>query len=185
MKTLCALLLATSLALVSCGEDAPESVQDVESTIAENLSENEELADDAAAIGESLRSEIEDLDTTELSTLFSSLDLVQLDDLTGDDPFTLFAPDDSAFASLDADELTSLLADPDQLRDTLRNHVVTDRLLAADLPSEGTLTSVGGLELEFDMSGDRPTVNGIEIVRTDLSTENGVVHVIDGVLRAD
>lgn len=187
MKTLCALCLSTGLIAASCGSDAAGPAADVESTIAESLDEatSEDLTDEAAAAGESLRAELEDVDTSELSTLMSSLDLVLLEELVGEEPFTLFAPSDSAFASLEADELTSLLANPDQLRDTLQNHVVTDRLLAADLPTDGTLTSAGGLELKFGRSGDTPTVNGLEIVRTDLATEHGVVHVIDGVLRAD
>ena len=114
MKTLCALCLSTGLIAASCGSDTPGTVADVESTIAENLDEStsEDLTDEAAAAAGSLRSELENVDTSELSTLMSSLDLVLLEELVGEEPFTLFAPSDGAFASLEADDLTSLLANP-------------------------------------------------------------------------
>ncbi len=55
--------------------------------------------------------------------------------------------------------------------------------MASDLTDGATVTSNGGLELTFDLSGDQPTVNGIPIVRTDVSVDDrGVVHVIDGLL---
>lgn len=105
--------------------------------------------------------------------------------LTGDGPFTVFAPDDEAFAALPAGVRDAVdEAEPDTIAELLRSHVVATDLPGADLVA-GELTSLSGRTLDVDIdAGDEPptvTVGGAEVVRPDLRTDNGVVHVLNAV----
>jgi transforming growth factor-beta-induced protein len=122
--------------------------------------------------------------TPDLSTLVTALQAAELvSTLDGDGPFTVFAPVNSAFAALDQDQVARLLASGNQalLQKVLTYHVVPGRILAADLEDGQTVTTVEGSTLTFDLDGS-PSVNGVEIVRTDIAASNGVVHLISGVL---
>ena len=185
--------LAALATLAACGDtndvenDLGATVDDAEAT-AESLVDEadeagvneDEVTGAAEGTADDLRAAIGDDD---LATLFQALDAAGFDDIAEAERFTFFAPNDGAFAALDADVLAGLLADPDALRGVLRDHLLDEIVLAADLPADGTVTTTGGLELTFDLSGDQPTVNGVPIVRTDVTVDDrGVVHVIDGVL---
>jgi transforming growth factor-beta-induced protein len=104
--------------------------------------------------------------------------------LQGDGPFTVFAPINEAFAALGTDKIDVLLAPENQalLQKILTYHVIADDVRAADLVDGGTATTVEGTDLTFDLSGATPMVNGANIIATDIETENGVIHLIDGVL---
>ena len=180
---------AVSLGLLAGCGDSDDALDDAEATA-------ESVVDDGAASEEELTEEATDLvegtsvddlraaiDDDDIATLFEVLDVAGFDDIAEAESFTFFAPDDGAFAAIDADLLAELLADPDALREVLRDHLLDQTVLAADLPADGTVTTTGGLELSFDLSGDEATVNGIPIVRTDVTVDDrGVVHVIDGLL---
>ena len=174
-----ALTIGLTLAVAACGSDAASLGDDAEGA-ASDVSEAVESSDVESAMqaGSDLQ---EQLGETDLSTLYSAMDLVGFDRLDTDEPFTFFAPNDSGFAALDADQLAALMADPASLGSILEDHLVTDTLMSGDLV-DGTIMSEGGLDLVIDTSGPVPTVNGIEIVKTDLTVNNGVVHVIDGAL---
>ncbi|WP_462248697.1 fasciclin domain-containing protein [Ekhidna sp.] len=117
------------------------------------------------------------------------------DDLASANAITVFAPNDAAFAAaLDAygvttlDQLVAELGGIDNLETVLGFHVVGAVAFASDL-AEGdqTLTTLAGLDLTVNKSGNNVTVtdaNGAisSVVTADVSIENGVVHVIDGVL---
>ncbi len=119
----------------------------------------------------------------ELSTFLSALEVAGFDEVVSAEFFTFLAPSDAAFAAVDADLLAELLADPEQLRGVLRNHVFDLQLGASSLPRSGSFVSLGGLELAFDLSNPEPMVNGATITQTDIVVgERGVIHVIDGVL---
>jgi uncharacterized surface protein with fasciclin (FAS1) repeats len=107
-----------------------------------------------------------------------------VDTLSGEGPFTVFAPTDAAFAALDEDTLDALLADPENaLRDVLLYHVV-----AGEVPAESvvTLTSaptVGGASIKIDVTEDGVVLDrSVNVVITDIEASNGVIHVIDAVL---
>jgi transforming growth factor-beta-induced protein len=104
--------------------------------------------------------------------------------LKGDGPFTVFAPIEAAFEALGTDKLEVLLAPENQalLQKILTYHVIAGDVRAADLVDGGTATTVEGTEVTFDLSGETPMVNGANIIATDIVTENGVIHLIDGVL---
>lgn len=104
------------------------------------------------------------------------------DTLAAEGPFTLFAPNDDAFAKIPPDQLEALLADPERLSKVVGYHVVPGRLSAADLEA-GTLTALSGETLEIARSGDTATINGIRVIGADVEAGNGVIHVIEDVLR--
>jgi uncharacterized surface protein with fasciclin (FAS1) repeats len=106
--------------------------------------------------------------------------------LSGPGPFTVFAPIEAAFEALGTDKLEVLLdpANAELLSDILRYHVVAGaKVMAADLAGlGGSATTYDGATVSFDLSGDTPMVNGANIIATDIEVENGVIHLIDGVL---
>ncbi len=184
--------LAAMAALSGCGDagddDVDAAVDQAEATASSVIEEGavdtdgaeDELPNVAESSADQLRDAVGDDD---LATLFQVLDAAGFDDIAEAERFTFFAPNDGAFAAIDADLLAELLADPEGLRDILQDHLLDDIVVASDLTDGATVTSNGGLELTFDLSGDQPTVNGIPIVRTDVSVDDrGVVHVIDGLL---
>ncbi|MEM1043377.1 MAG: fasciclin domain-containing protein [Bacteroidota bacterium] len=122
--------------------------------------------------------------TPDLSTLVTALIEAELvATLQGPGPFTVFAPVNSAFDALGAEIVGRLLEDDNQalLQKVLTYHVVPGRILAADLMDGQMPTTVEGSTLEIDLDGG-PTVNGVDIIATDILATNGVVHLIDEVL---
>lgn len=128
--------------------------------------------------------------TDSLSTLVSAVieaDLV--DTLSGEGPFTVFAPTNAAFndtlaeLGITAEELLAR----DDLSDILTYHVVSGKVMAADLSDGMTVTTVQGGTLEVhihDGAVELVDGNGNEAIVTtaDVATSNGVVHIIDGVV---
>lgn len=122
--------------------------------------------------------------TPDLSTLVTALQAADLvSTLNGNGPFTVFAPVNSAFAALDQDQVARLLEADNQalLQKVLTYHVVPGRILAADLTDGQTVTTVEGSTLTINLDGGA-SVNGVDIIDTDITASNGVVHLIDGVL---
>ena len=102
--------------------------------------------------------------------------------LQSDGPFTVFAPTDEAFAKLPEGTVESLLADPDALREILLYHVVPGKVLAADVASLKSATTVQGSDVKFVVASGGVRVNDANVVQTDIETSNGVIHVIDAVI---
>lgn len=103
--------------------------------------------------------------------------------LNGEGPFTVFAPTDAAFAALPAGTVDALLADPTgDLTKILTFHVVPTKALAADLKDGQVLTTVSGGELSVSIVDGSVMINGMKVSTADILSENGVVHVLDGVL---
>jgi len=92
---------------------------------------------------------------------------------------TIFAPNDDAFAKL-GDKAASLT--PEQLKDILSLHVVPSVAYSTDVKSGESVESLQGGKLVFAINGQDVSVNGAKIVKTDILTSNGVIHVIDTVL---
>lgn len=123
-------------------------------------------------------------DHTTLADLVGQAGLVAT--LSGEGPFTVFAPTDAAFADVDQATLDALAADPDGLlTEVLTYHVVSGAVFSGDLTDGMTAATVNGEELTFGV-GATVTVgndNGTATVTVpDLEASNGVVHVIDAVL---
>jgi transforming growth factor-beta-induced protein len=128
-------------------------------------------------------------------TLLAALTEAELAATFADDtagPFTVFAPTDTAFAQLleDLDLTAAELLALDGLADILTYHVVSGRVLAADVvdlieAGEGTaeVTTLNGAVLTLTLGDDGVVINGtVNVVATDILATNGVIHVIDAVL---
>ncbi len=123
----------------------------------------------------------------QFTTLVSALQVTGLDaTLSGDGPFTIFAPNEAAFEALGEETVNALIADPDTLRDVLLNHVVEGQAIdsAAATAAAGTeITSAAATPLAVSLNGDALMINNATVVRTDIAGTNGVIHEIDAVIQ--
>lgn len=101
--------------------------------------------------------------------------------LSGTGPFTVFAPSDEAFAKLPAGTVEALLKDKAKLTSILTYHVVPGKHLAADVVKAGTLKTAQGQDVTIK-NGTGVWIEQASIVKTDIETSNGVIHVIDSVI---
>ena len=117
-----------------------------------------------------------------LSTLVTAVSEAGLvDTLNSDGPFTIFAPTNDAFAAIPAEDLEAVLADQELLTSILTYHVVAGESLdAAALGAAGSAATVNGGELEFGADGT--TVNGVDVLCSNVMTANATVHIIGEVL---
>ncbi len=104
--------------------------------------------------------------------------------LSGEGPFTIFAPSDDAFEQLSKGTVRSLLKAKNQskLRSILQNHVVEGRMMAADVAGRSSIDTLGGRSLSIQKDGNVVQIGDASIRQTNLEAQNGVVHVIDRVL---
>lgn len=120
-----------------------------------------------------------------LSTLVEAVTAADLvETLSGEGPFTVFAPDNAAFDKVDSDALADLLKpeNKDQLASVLTYHVVPGTLAADDLKDGDELTTVNGETLTVSVDGDTVKVGDATVTQADVFQSNGVAHVIDTVL---
>ncbi len=102
--------------------------------------------------------------------------------LSGEDKFTVFAPTDEAFAALGEENLKDLLKpeNKDKLTAILTYHVVPGVVKSTDL-EEGKVKTVQGGKIKIDL-GNSVMVNDATVVKADIMSSNGVIHVIDKVI---
>jgi uncharacterized surface protein with fasciclin (FAS1) repeats len=116
-------------------------------------------------------------------TLAKALDAAGLiPTLKGAGPFTVFAPTDEAFAKLPAGTLEALLKDKAKLTAVLTYHVVPGKVMAADVVKLKEAKTVQGQSIKIDTSMGGVKVDGANVIKTDIVTSNGVIHVIDSVI---
>ena len=106
--------------------------------------------------------------------------------LKGKGPFTVFAPTDEAFAKLPKGTVEGLLKDIPKLTAVLTYHVVAGKVMAADVVKLKSAKTVQGQEVKVDAAKwhlhKNVKINDAEVVKADIVTDNGVIHVIDKVL---
>merc|ERR1712179_735661 len=120
-----------------------------------------------------------------LSTLVAAVVAGELaDTLSSPGNFTVFAPNDAAFAALPAGTLESLLKpeNKDQLVDILTYHVLPSQVLSTDLKFFQRVDTVEGKELLVSIYKGDVYANKAKVVGADNLASNGVAHIIDGVL---
>lgn len=107
-----------------------------------------------------------------------------VDALKGAGPLTVFAPTDEAFAKIPGATLQSLLEpeNKDQLVKILTYHVVPGRVLAKDVVGLRSAKTLQGGEVAVGVAGGRVFLNNAQVTATDITTSNGIIHVIDTVL---
>ena len=107
-----------------------------------------------------------------------------VDTLKSAGPFTVFAPTDAAFAKLPAGTVEALLKDIPKLTAILTYHVVSGKVMAADvvkLDGKEAKTVQGG-SVKISTTGGVKLNGTSNVVTTDIECTNGVIHVIDGVI---
>jgi transforming growth factor-beta-induced protein len=119
---------------------------------------------------------------TTLAAALTAAGLVET--LKGDGPFTVFAPTDDAFAKLPAGTVEALLKDIPALKDILLYHVVSGKVMAADVVMLKSADTVLGKPISIKVVDGKVYLNDtVQVVVTDVIASNGVIHVIDAVLR--
>jgi uncharacterized surface protein with fasciclin (FAS1) repeats len=119
-------------------------------------------------------------------TLVAAVTAAGLADALSGGEFTVFAPNDTAFAKLPEGTVEQLLKPENlsKLGDILKYHVVPGKIMAADvlaMNETGHPVTLQGGTLE--VTNVAPvTVNGVNVIATDIEATNGVIHVIDTVL---
>ncbi|MBE9185987.1 fasciclin domain-containing protein [Microcoleus sp. LEGE 07076] len=104
-----------------------------------------------------------------------------VDTLKGAGPFTVFAPTDEAFAKLPEGTVESLLKDIPKLKKILTYHVVSGKVMAADVVKLKSAKTVEGSEVKIDASNG-VKINDSTVTTPDVAADNGVIHIIDSVL---
>ena len=105
--------------------------------------------------------------------------------LKGDGPYTVFAPTDEAFAKLPAGTVDNLLKpeNKEQLVAVLTYHVVPGKVMSKDIAGKVVeAKTVQGTTAKVDATGKGPMIDNAHIVKADIETSNGVIHVIDAVI---
>ena len=160
-----AVALIAALTLSSCGKDSEETMDTaaVETTVGT-------IVDVASGAGN-------------FSTLVAAVTAAELvETLSGEGPFTVFAPTDEAFAALPAGVLDALLLPENKalLAQILTYHVVSGKVMAADV-TDGDVATVEGQTIALSTASG-VTVNGANVVSADVPASNGVIHAIDAVI---
>ena len=104
--------------------------------------------------------------------------------LKGKGPFTVFAPTDEAFAKLPKGTVETLLKPENKakLQAILTYHVVSGSVMAADVVKLTGAVTVQGQQVDIAVKDGKVTVDGANVVKTDIACSNGVIHVIDSVI---
>lgn len=107
-----------------------------------------------------------------------------VDTLKGEGPFTVFAPTDEAFAKLPAGTVEDLLKpeNKDKLIAVLTYHVVPGSVMAADVVNLSEAKTVQGQSVKIKANKKGVMIDNAKVVKTDIATSNGVIHVIDSVI---
>jgi len=117
------------------------------------------------------------------STLAAALDAADLIGvLQGDGPFTVFAPNDAAFAKLPEGTVEALLADKEALTKILTFHVVPGKVTSDAVVKISEASTVAGINARIEVKMGEVYVSGAKVIQADIAASNGVIHVIDSVM---
>ena len=170
-KTIIAIAAASVLLLSACGSDGSTSDTTVAAT------DETEMTTEVGTIVEVAQG------NADFSTLVAAITAAGLGDaLSGEGPFTVFAPTNAAFEALPEGLLEKLLLPENKevLTKILTYHVVASKVMAADVAA-GDVTTLEGSAFAITTEGG-VKVNASNVTATDVAASNGVIHVIDAVL---
>ena len=170
-KSIIAIAAASVLLLSACGSDGSTSDTTVAAT------DTTEMATEVGNIVAVAQG------NPEFSTLVAAITAAGLGDaLSGEGPFTVFAPTNAAFEALPAGLLEKLLLPENKevLTKILTYHVVPAKVMAADVAA-GDVNTLEGSAFSITTEGG-VKVNASNVTATDVAASNGVIHVIDAVL---
>ena len=170
-KTIIAIAAASVLLLSACGSDGSTSDTTVAAT------DETEMTTEVGTIVEVAQG------NADFSTLVAAITAAGLGDaLSGEGPFTVFAPTNAAFEALPEGLLEKLLLPENKevLTKILTYHVVPSKVMAADVAA-GDVATLEGSTFAITTEGG-VKVNASNVTATDVAASNGVIHVIDAVL---
>jgi transforming growth factor-beta-induced protein len=187
-RRLLAPLLGASLLLAACGGSDDAAEEKTATTKAAEMPATTAAAPTTTAAASASTKDIVDTavaagDFKTLAAALKAADLV--DTLKGKGPFTVFAPTDAAFAALPAGTLDSLLKPENKakLQEILKYHVVAGDVKAADVVKLTKADTVAGKPVTIKVDGSSVVLNDkVKVIKTDIKTSNGTIHVIDAVL---
>ena len=111
------------------------------------------------------------------TTLLAAADAANLTSVLYDDgPFTLFAPTDDAFGTVE-----NFLKNPKELAKVLKYHLVKGNIFSSDLNNGSSVATMLGSPVNISKTED-VLVNNARVIQADMEASNGVIHVIDKVL---
>ena len=119
---------------------------------------------------------------TTLAAALGAADLVET--LKGPGPFTVFAPNDAAFAKLPAGTVDNLIAPAAKAKLTgiLTYHVVSGKVLAAEVMKIPNAKTINGQSVSIQVIDGKVKIDSATVISADIECSNGVIHVIDSVL---
>jgi uncharacterized surface protein with fasciclin (FAS1) repeats len=172
-------LLPVSLLAVSCADDEDSADETTETTV-----EDETTTTEAAAEQTIVDIAASDPQFSTLVSLVTAAGLAET--LSGDGPFTVFAPTNDAFAKLDPATVSALTADPQgALTDVLKLHVIDGEVMSTDAAAlAGQNAETLGGPVAITAEGSDLYVGGAKVISADIEASNGVIHVIDTVITA-
>ena len=162
-----ALVLPANVAVAGCGGDHKEKAMNVKTA-----SKTPDIVDTAVAAGS-------------FNTLVAAVKAAGLvETLKGEGPFTVFAPTDEAFAKLPKGTVEDLLKpeNKETLQAILTYHVVPGRVMAKDVVKLESAKTVQGNAVTIKTKDGAVMIDGANVVKTDIETSNGIIHVIDAVI---
>jgi uncharacterized surface protein with fasciclin (FAS1) repeats len=115
-----------------------------------------------------------------LAAALTAADLAKV--LKGEGPFTVFAPTDEAFAKLPKGTVEALLKDKKKLSEILLYHVVKGKVPAEAVVKMKSAKTVAGPEVAIKVKDGMVYLNNAKVIKTDIMTTNGIIHVIDTVI---
>ena len=122
------------------------------------------------------------VNTEGFSTLVAAVQAAGLVEvLQGDGPFTVFAPNDDAFAKLPPGTVQTLVQNPPQLARILTYLVAAGKYTQADLINMGQIDSVEGAPIPIDGT-EGFEVKNATVLMADVEADNGIIHVLDNVI---
>ncbi len=176
-------IIAGLLALTACGSDGDDAAETTEAPVeteAEAPVETDAAAEEIESFGTVVDVAVLNGSFDTLVAAVTAADLGET--LSGEGPFTVFAPTDDAFAALPEGLVEALLLpeNKDVLTQILTYHVVSGAVMAADI-TDGDVATVEGQTVTLS-TVDGVTVNGASVLIADVPADNGVIHAIDAVL---
>jgi uncharacterized surface protein with fasciclin (FAS1) repeats len=171
--------IAALLFLSGCSSDSDDAATTETTTAAATPSEtmSEPAMEEAGTIVEVAAA------NPDFETLVAAVTAAGLaETLSGEGPFTVFAPTDEAFEALPEGVLDALLLpeNAEALTSILTYHVVAGEVMAADVTA-GDVETVEGSTIAITTDGG-VKVNDANVIATDVDASNGVIHVIDAVI---
>jgi uncharacterized surface protein with fasciclin (FAS1) repeats len=115
----------------------------------------------------------------------TAADLIET--LSGEGPFTIFAPSDDAFAKLPIGKIGAVkdllkAENKEQLVSLLKNHVVAGNVMSGDLRDGQMVETLGGRKLQVSIEDGEVLIDGSKVTAPNLAASNGVVHFVDSVI---